>query len=722
MNSRPESLGKCLRFGAFELDMKAGELRKHGIRIRLQEQPLKLLFCLVEKPGTIISRQELAAELWPAGTFVDYEHGLNAAVTRLRQVLRDSADSPRYIETVARRGYRFVAPVTEMRVSETELSSEAAESGSKPRLASVPTRLWLALGTAAISVALLSVFLLLRPASTPPYYSAVPLTSEEGAQLCPSFSPDGDRVAFSWEGEKQDNLDIYVKQIGGGAPLRLTTDPGADLSPAWSPDGRSIAFVRLSPDNTAEVALIPSFGRGAERRLAQVAAPPPDYRDMRLLSWSPDGRWLALADSRSTSAPFSLYLLSVDTGTKRRLTFPPVAYDDFDPAFSPDGRHLAFVRRSGATAGDIYVLEVPQHRQALGEPKQLTFDYGPISSPVWADHGRALLFTRYGLLDQHSLWKIILSRPAPVEPLPIAADNAVGLALSLRGDRLVYTRQTKKTNIWAVDLPAVPSARGPAMPRPWLVSSQEAASPSFSPDGEQVAFQSSRSGWSEIWLADRDGSHLRQMTELSGSIAGFPHWSPDGKRIVFHSRQHTYARLFLLDISTARAQPLAYPAVDDFLASWSHDGKWIYFSSRRSGDMQVWKVRPQGGPAMQVTKHGGEVSLESVDGQYLFYTKLDKTLWRMPLLGGEEQQVSADAVSEGWAYIPARSGVYFIREAVPGGKRLVFLHLPDGQETTLAKTPRALTLGMTVSPDERMILYNQVDDVSSELMLVDRFR
>jgi len=339
--------------------------------------------------------------------------------------------------------------------------------------------------------------------------------------------------------------------------LRLTTDPRSDVSPAWSPDGRSIAFVRLSPDNTAEVVLIPFFGRGTERRLAQVVAPPPEYRDMRLLSWSPDGRSLAVTDSRSISAPFGLYLLSVDTGTKRRLTFPPVEYDDFDPAFSGDGRHLAFVRRAGTTAGDIYILEVPQDTQAVMEPKQLTFEYREMTSPVWADHGRALLFTRYGPVGQHSLWKILLSRPARVELLPIAADNAAGVALAPRGDRLVYTRQTKRTNIWAVDLPAIPPARGPAAPRPWLLSSQEAANPSFSPDGEQVAFQSSRSGWSEIWLADRDGSHLRQMTELRGSVAGFPHWSPDGKRSVFHSRQHTYARLF--DRFTGRTNDFVQP-------------------------------------------------------------------------------------------------------------------------------------------------------------------
>src|SRR5690349_17365399 len=117
--SRPESKVTSWRFGPFELDTDAGELCKHGAKIRLQEQPLKLLACLLEKPGSLISREELAQRIWPGGTFVDFEHGLNAAVTRLRRALCDSAESPRYIETVARKGYRFIAPISGSPVLET---------------------------------------------------------------------------------------------------------------------------------------------------------------------------------------------------------------------------------------------------------------------------------------------------------------------------------------------------------------------------------------------------------------------------------------------------------------------------------------------------------------------------------------------------------------------------------------------------------------------------
>src|ERR1700752_2359305 len=100
-----------LRFGAFEIDICAGELRKHGLRIRLQEQPFQVLAVLLEHPGEIVTREELQKKLWPADTFVDFDHGLNKAISKIREALNDSTESPRFVETVARRGYRFLAEV-----------------------------------------------------------------------------------------------------------------------------------------------------------------------------------------------------------------------------------------------------------------------------------------------------------------------------------------------------------------------------------------------------------------------------------------------------------------------------------------------------------------------------------------------------------------------------------------------------------------------------------
>ena len=166
---------------------------------------------------------------------------------------------------------------------------------------------------------------------------AVPLTSYPGSEFSSSFSPDGNQVAFCWDGENADNLDIYVKMIGSETPLRLTTDPARDWSPAWSADGRTIAFLRGMPREKAAVLLIPAIG-GPERLVAEISEPAVILRASSLLAWGPDGKELVVADRNSPGDPLALFLLSTESGEKRRLTSPSAkSRGDNGPAFPPDG-------------------------------------------------------------------------------------------------------------------------------------------------------------------------------------------------------------------------------------------------------------------------------------------------------------------------------------------------------------------------------------------------
>jgi Tol biopolymer transport system component len=169
------------------------------------------------------------------------------------------------------------------------------------------------------------------------------LTAYPGAETSPSFSPDGNQVAFSWNGEKQDNFDIYIKLVGPGAPLRLTTHPALDAGPAWSPDGRFIAFGRLLRGKIA-ILLIPALG-GPERQVAEASVRPP-FATTPGVAWTPDSKWLVVPRRDSPEEPFGLSLVSIETGETRRLTSPPGAAGagagDTGPAFSPDGRALVF--------------------------------------------------------------------------------------------------------------------------------------------------------------------------------------------------------------------------------------------------------------------------------------------------------------------------------------------------------------------------------------------
>ena len=239
---------RIVRFASFEVDLASEELRKNGLKIKLSGQPFQILAMLLERPGQVLTREELQKKLWPAGTFVDFDHSLNTAINKIRETLGDSAENPHFIETLARRGYRFIAPVDRLgkTTPATEPSSEQGTQEEQIKLTSGPgaRTQWkwrIGVGAMCLIVATSIAFRFLSPATNVPEreLKAVPLTTYSGTERDPSLSPDGNQVAFCWNGEKQNNFDIYVKQIGTGAdvPLRLTSHPSTDFSPAWSPDG-----------------------------------------------------------------------------------------------------------------------------------------------------------------------------------------------------------------------------------------------------------------------------------------------------------------------------------------------------------------------------------------------------------------------------------------------------------------------------------------------------
>src|SRR5262249_24368371 len=176
--------------------------------------------------------------------------------------------------------------------------------------------------------------------SLPPA-KTIPFTSFPGREAWPAFSPDGKQLAFSWNGEKEDNFDIYVKLINAGTPLRLTTHPGIDSSPTWSPDGRYIAFSRFDKGECG-IFMVPALG-GPERKLLSFE-PKGLIRDPPLVDWSPDGKYLAFTDRPFIQGGSSILLLSLENLEKQRLMSPPENQGDWHPAFSPDGQTLAFTR------------------------------------------------------------------------------------------------------------------------------------------------------------------------------------------------------------------------------------------------------------------------------------------------------------------------------------------------------------------------------------------
>ncbi len=542
----------------------------------------------------------------------------------------------------------------------------------------------------------------------------VPLTSYVGNECCPSFSPDGNQVAFVWDGPAQDNQDIYVKLIGTEHAVRLTNDPAPDGSPAWSPDGRYIAFLRDLPGSKAGVFLVPAIG-GPERKLAEISVPEISVMGIGFggLSWFPDGKWLAVTDQNS------VYVLSLSTGEKRKLTFPPAGHIDDTPAFSPNGRSLAFSRHSTLSAAEIYLLALSSDLAPKGEPKQVTLKRQVSKSPVWTASGREIIFSSgpYIAPGESELWRLPVASGGPPQSLFTSARGSTP-AISRQGDRLAYSRLFSDLNIWRVQVPS--PNRKASGPVSLIASTYDEEAAQYSPDGKRIVFVSRRSGSSEIWVCGSDGSNALQLTSLGAT--GSPHWSPDGHRIVFDSNAEGQFEIYVMDASGGTPQRMTQHKSDDAVPSWSRDGRSIYFVSNRTKEWQIWKMPAEGGEDVQVSKHGGHIAYESFDGKFVYFARTpgQTSVWRVPVGGGDETKVLESAL--GQAFAVADKGIYFVTPNPDGAWVFQFHSFATNKVTTLAEIRQSVSWGVSVSSDERYVLYTQEDQTGSDLMLVENFQ
>jgi dipeptidyl aminopeptidase/acylaminoacyl peptidase len=278
------------------------------------------------------------------------------------------------------------------------------------------------------------------------------------------------------------------------------------------------------------------------------------------------------------------------------------------------------------------------------------------------------------------------------------------------------------TDTWEIEMSGSPP-RGDS-PRKVISSSRRDDGPQLSPDGSKIAFESLRSGGNEIWICDRDGTNALQLTRFG---AGTPRWSPDGRSLAFDSYKEGHNDIYVLGVAGGVPRRLTSEASFDAVPSWSGDGRWVYFGSDRTGGFQVWKVPADGGPAIQVTKNGGYATFESPDGIRLYYAKLDAPgIWTVPASGGEERPVHDLPPIGYWGYWDiGRRGLYFVSPEAKPRPTIELLDLATRRVTRIAeleRQPTRWTSGFSVARDERSMLYSQLEQSGSDIMLVEGFR
>ncbi|MBV8810701.1 MAG: PD40 domain-containing protein, partial [Acidobacteriaceae bacterium] len=423
----------------------------------------------------------------------------------------------------------------------------------------------------------------------------IPVTHYEGHESSPSFSPGGSQVAFSWEGPQGDNVDIYVKVVGQGKPLRLTTDPQPDLCPSWSPDGKWIAFLRQVSDYEYSVMLIPALG-GRERRLAEVR-----YKFVlanRKPAWSPDSKFLVLSNAMPGDDNQSLLRVSIDSGEVNQV-LNDNSKDHMNlimPAISANGKWLAFTRTRIASISRIQLLPISALTQPTGEVKQLSRLEISAIMPEWINN-KELVFATGG--PRSMLWRV-RSDGRDARQVMLPGGSLTEPAVDQASHRLAYVSQTQDTNVWRLNLPAPGEASG--APAITLQSTQRQANPQYSPDGKQIAFSSNREGSNEIWISRSDGSDAFQLTSLGAPSSGSARWSPDGRQLAFDSNLGGHDNIYMVTIKDGIPHKLTNTRGTENVPSWSPDGRAIYFGSDRDGSLQVWKVNVDGSHPQRITR------------------------------------------------------------------------------------------------------------------------
>jgi eukaryotic-like serine/threonine-protein kinase len=550
-----------LVFGPFELNASKGELRKRGVRVRLSGQPFQILLLLLTRSGEVVTRGQLREHVWSDGTFVDFEAGLNAAMAKLRRALGDSAENPRYIETVPGLGYRFLVSVNSL-ASEDPAAPVAQEtpalhgSSPQPRVpVSLPDRKglsfwqWFAITIACVVLSAAAAWWL-RASKVPPpaSWQLRPLTTSAALEDWPALSPDGKLVVYSADPDFTGKTDLYLRHTAGGVPIRLTSDGEGNRMPDFSPDGSKVVF--RSNRNGGGIYQMPVLG-GEIQFVVQGGLNP---------KFSPDGQQIAYwtgAESVAAAVPGSgsAWVVPARGGQPRRIAEKLTS--GRQPIWSPDGNSVLLVGYSSTKAFDRSSIdwwlsstdgerlirtglyeELVQRGLRPSDPTANSRFRTPvpwIAPPgCWTAKQDAVISTLESGGNEN-LWAIGISPrtgrvTGEVTRLTTGTANEWNPSCSSAGN-LAFTSLRIKRQLWTLPFD-FNQARPKGMPRQIVENAADHEDPTFSADGHYMAFVSNQSGRPNIWRRDLK-TGLETQVAASALVQRFPVISRSGRKIAY---------------------------------------------------------------------------------------------------------------------------------------------------------------------------------------------
>ncbi len=609
-----------IRFGRFELDLIAGELYAERLRIPLQEQPFQLLRMLVERPGEVLTRDDIRRKLWPNGTMVEFDDSINTAVKKLRLALGDSAEEPKYVETVARRGYRLMVPVFEVqRTDPSPLREAPTRLERDPATATQPSKkrrqLFLPWSVAALlAVSLVSV-LIVHFRKKPPPAAPLYLQAATPEGLLPILSPDGRKAAFIMKGR------LWIQLLDSGESRDLTA--ADDSAPFWSPDSRYIGYLFQRKLKKIEavggpaqtVADLPGdllFGAGAwnrngvivfaDRLIGLFRVPASGGIPLQITalnserhensqygpSFLPDGRHFVYLRASTDEGKSALYLGSVDAKPEQQSSTPLLPSNSqpvYTPSADPSAGYLLFVREGSLLAQPFDNRRMQPKGQPATVVEDISFRFAGTSYELFsASVNGILVFGRGTRAARQLTW---YDREGKVvgtvgEPGPYL--NAV---LSPDGARVAAGRHN--SGVDALSILLLDLSRSGAATR-LAIGSPRDKHPVWSPDGSDIIFCSNRDGPYNLYHKRADSAKEEEAL-LKSSEDKYPtSWRADGRFLLFTTvNPKTKADIWVLPLEGGRKPfPFLISEFNERQARFSPDGHWVAYTSDESGQDEIY--------------------------------------------------------------------------------------------------------------------------------------
>jgi DNA-binding winged helix-turn-helix (wHTH) protein/Tol biopolymer transport system component len=639
-----------IQFGVFEVDLQAGELRKSGLRVKLQDQPFQILVLLLEHPGEVVSREQLQQRLWPADTFVDFEHSLNSAVKKLRLALGDDSDNPRFVETLPRRGYRLIVPVKDAVPSTAQVTEvPPATVGTKGRPKYYRPVI---LGVVIFTVAALALWkTVIRAPSVPRVLRFTALTND-GQAKDDAMASDGTRIYFNETLPGQRSVILQVPIKGGEAvplPVALKQPRVLDLSP----DGTEllVASELLTNDpgtGPCSLWVLPVAG-GSPRRVGTVAATE--------AAFGPNGTSIIYGNGND------VYSVNRDGSSPRKLLTADST--PFGFRFSLDARVVRFTQYDYLN-DSMEIMEAAA--DGTGLHKILTGSCGE-----WNSDRRFFIFrnrtdSRLDLWalpeERHFRWRKRDEKPIQLTAGPL---NFSCPLLSKDGKQIFAVGGTSRAEVTRYD-----SRSGEFVP---YLSGISAEGLAFSRDEQWVTYTSFPDNM--LWRSKVDGSERRQLTFPPVRVL-LPRWSPDGKQIVFNAiRPGETWNIYLISSEGGTPQPVLPSEQGQTDANWSPDGKSLVFGSLGVANMPISIIDLKSKRISTLPGSSGLFSPRwSPDGRYIAAITSDTAL-KLMLFDFVTQKWTEAFGSEIGYLLWSHDGEYIYFQDTRNAERIVRLRLSD---------------------------------------------